>query len=208
MSTFGEKLRKIRKERKMSQEELAAILGTSKQVISRYEKGQRIPKITTAKQFALSLGLPLEYLAGDELNMLPPEAVPYQQGRRLPILGSIRAGAPLLADEQVTGYDYADVPESADWFFLRVRGDSMINAGIAPGDLVLVRKQDTAENGEIAVCLVNSEEATLKRFHRQGDIVVLQPENPAYSPIIVPVSEFDSGNARIIGVAREVRRSL
>ena len=84
----------------------------------------------------------------------------------------------------------------------------MINAGIRDGDLVLIRQQDTAENGQIVACMVNGEDATLKRFRRQGDMVILQPENSAYEPRVVPMREFETGEARIVGVAVKLVRSL
>ena len=117
----------------------------------------------------------------------------------MPILGTIRAGRPTLAVEEVAGYAPAEVARPEEYFYLRVAGDSMVNAGIRPGDLVLIRRQDTAENGQIVACILNGEDATLKRFRCQGDVVILQPENPAYEPQIVSAREFETGTARILG---------
>ena len=88
----------------------------------------------------------------------------------------------MAAEQRVEGWATADVAEPEEHFFLRVTGDSMVNAGIRDGDLVLLRRQDTAENGQIVACLVDGEDATLKRFRRQRDMVLLQPENPVYEP--------------------------
>jgi repressor LexA len=108
---------------------------------------------------------------------------------QLPLVGEIAAGGPLLADENVE--DHVAVPEllahgGAD-FLLRVKGDSMVNAGILEGDLVVVRRQDTARDGEIVVALAgddeSADEATVKRFFRESDRVRLQPENDALEPI-------------------------
>jgi repressor LexA len=107
----------------------------------------------------------------------------------LPLLGEIAAGGPLLADENVE--EYVPVPEmlsrgGAD-FLLRVKGDSMVDCGILDGDVVVVRRQDTARDGEIVVALAgddeSADEATVKRFYREGDRVRLQPENRAMEPI-------------------------
>ena len=106
------------------------------------------------------------------------------------------------------GYAAADVPNPDEHFYLRVIGDSMINAGIHNGDLVLLRQQSTAENGQIVACLLNGEDATLKRFRAQKGMVILQPENPAYEPRIIPMSDFDNGLARIVGVAVKLVRNL
>jgi len=108
---------------------------------------------------------------------------------QLPLVGEIAAGGPLLADENVE--DHVAVPElmahgGAD-FLLRVKGDSMVNAGILDGDLVVVRRQDTARDGEIVVALAgddeSADEATVKRFFREQGRVRLQPENDALEPI-------------------------
>jgi repressor LexA len=107
----------------------------------------------------------------------------------LPLLGEIAAGGPLLADENVE--EYIPVPEmlsrgGAD-FLLRVKGDSMVDCGILDGDVVVVRRQETARDGEIVVALAgddeSADEATVKRFYREGDRVRLQPENRAMEPI-------------------------
>ena len=120
----------------------------------------------------------------------------------LPLVGEIAAGQPVLADENIE--DYVDIPPIAGGeqgeFILRVKGDSMQDAGILEGDHVVVHRQDTATNGDIVVALVG-EEATVKRFYKESDHVRLQPENPAMEP-------FRSRDAqvvgRVVGVCRRV----
>ncbi|HJD22576.1 MAG TPA: transcriptional repressor LexA [Firmicutes bacterium] len=112
--------------------------------------------------------------------------MPGESVARVPLLGKVTAGKPILAIEEVEEY----VPYSGggyqpgDLFALRVVGDSMINAGILNGDVVIVRKTPTAENGEIVVALIG-DEATVKRLYREKGHIRLQPENDAYEPIIV-----------------------
>lgn len=140
---------------------------------------------------------------------LPPDAIPFVPSATCaPILGAIPAGYPTLAKEEIEGYAQIDYPDTHNYFWLRVRGDSMINAGIETGDLVLIRKQPCADDGQIVACRVNGDEATLKRFRQQDDAVVLVPENPKYPPKIVPASDFENGYASIIGVAVEIKREL
>ena len=120
----------------------------------------------------------------------------------LPIVGEVAAGEPVLAEENIE--DYLDVPaaiggEDGD-FILRVKGDSMKDAGILAGDYVVVRSADTAKNGEIVVALVG-EEATVKRFFRENGRVRLQPENKAYKPI-------RTADANVLGQVVGVFRSL
>ena len=102
---------------------------------------------------------------------------------KVPVLGSVAAGAPILAQECIEDYVTFDTRGRAgEYFALRVRGESMIRAGILPGDLVIVRRQNTAHNGEIVVALLG-EEATVKRFHQEKDQIWLMPENEDYQPI-------------------------
>ncbi len=120
----------------------------------------------------------------------------------LPLVGHVAAGQPILAEENIE--DYVSVPEIAGGeegeYILRVRGDSMKNAGILEGDFVVVRPQDTAADGEIVVALVG-EEATVKRFFREEDHVRLQPENDALEPIR---SRDVLVLGRVVGVFRRV----
>jgi repressor LexA len=122
--------------------------------------------------------------------------------RRLPLLGRVAAGEPLLAEQNIE--DEVDVPDylsgDVDSFVLRVKGSSMIGAGILDGDLVVVRCQESAENGDVVVALLD-DEATLKRFFREKDHVRLQPENPAMQPILVR-------DPRIVGKVTGVMRRL
>ena len=119
---------------------------------------------------------------------------------RVPIVGNVAAGSPILAEECIEDYLTFDTGgRSGEYFALRVRGESMLNAGILPGDLVIVHRQATCSNGEIVVAMIE-DEATVKRFSRQNGHVWLLPENKAYSPI-------DGTYAQILGkVAAVVRR--
>jgi len=120
----------------------------------------------------------------------------------VPLIGSVAAGQPVLAEENIE--DYIQVPSEAGGetgdFLLRVRGDSMVDAGILEGDMVVVRRQETAKNSEIVVALVG-EEATVKRFFREADHVRLQPENDALEPIR---SREVKVLGRVVGVMRRV----
>src|SRR5438034_1420922 len=126
---------------------------------------------------------------------------------RLPLVGEIAAGGPLLAEQNVE--DYVAVPEplaaGGEEFLLRVKGDSMINAGILEGDLVVVRREQTAQDGDIVVALAGddetADEATVKRFFRDGRRVRLQPENDELEPIFAE-------HVQILGKVTGVFRSL
>jgi len=124
----------------------------------------------------------------------------------LPIVGTVRAGQPSPPLEDIEGHFSIDSSQQhgEQGFFLRVRGDSMIDAGIRPGDLALVRPQATAENGDIVVALVDGE-ATLKRFFRERGRIRLQPENPAMEPIVIrPGKEEVVIIGRVTGIYRKL----
>lgn len=209
-SGFGERLRGVMLERGYSYEQLGELLHMNPQTLNRYVLGQREPKARTAADIAMALGVDALWLQGYDVPRTPAPAgaIPVGREAAVPILGVIRAGAPILAVEDIQGYAAADVPDPENCFYLRVTGDSMVNAGIQEGDLILLRRQETAENGQIVACLLGGEDATLKRFRVQRGMVILQPENPAYEPRIVPLRDFETGAARIVGVAVRLVRSL
>ncbi len=128
----------------------------------------------------------------------------FPDAKEIPIVGRVRAGAPILAEENIDGFlpVASDLARGKETFALKVKGDSMIEDGILDGDLVIIRRQDTAENGDI-VCALIGNEATLKRFYRKGNEVALRPSNKNYDPIVVSKGEF-----RILGKATGVIRKL
>lgn len=212
---IGSRIKSAREAKQMTQEELGRACGTTKQTIFKYENGiitniplDRLETIASVLDTSPANLMGWESNAGSILEELPSNMLPFRENHQAPILGSIPAGYPALAIEEIKGYasiPYADVE---NYFFLRVQGDSMINAGIRNDDLVLIRKQSCAEDGQVVAARVNGDEATLKRYKRQGDTVLLLPENPAYELRIIPVKDFDAGEAEIIGVALEVRHAL
>jgi len=120
---------------------------------------------------------------------------------RLPLVGNVAAGTPILAEQNIE--DHILISESLaqdGWFLLKVRGDSMINAGILDGDLVLVRPQPSADNGQIIVAMVDGE-ATCKRLERRNGQIRLLPENDDYQPITAP-------DAQVVGLVKGVMRFL
>jgi len=116
----------------------------------------------------------------------------------VPILGYVAAGQPILAVENIEGYVSYDAPGYEDCFALRVRGDSMVNAGILEGDLIVVRQQPSADNGQIVVAMIE-DEATVKRLKKTDGRIWLLPENPRYAPI-------DGTHCEILGLVKAVIR--
>lgn len=193
--------KKKRKELKLRYEDLAQKAGISKRSVEDIFRGYTTkPRIDTVEAIERALGLNQPQIQKDpvikdkvELNDMYP----------VPLLGSVVAGLPIEAQEDLEGYIYISFRPKEEYFALRVHGDSMINAGIQDGSILVVHKQETAENGEVVVAMLNGEQ-TVKRLKLVGEMTFLWPENNAYEPI--PVSAKDS--FIILGRVVEVRFSL
>lgn len=209
VETLGSRLRQLMKERQLNYERLGELLELKPQSLNRYVLGQREPKARVVMHMAERLQVDERWLQGYDVPRTSTDPLVQPGQVLLPILGVIRAGIPELASQEVLGYMAADISgDRSEYFYLKVQGDSMINAGIQPGDFVLIHVQRDAQDGQIIACIVDGEDATLKRYHRQGDWVILQPENPAYAPRLVPLRDFEMGTARIIGAAVRLTRNL
>lgn len=187
----GERLRERRMELGLTLEEVAEAVGVSKSTVLKWETGT-IEDMRVNKAAALAQVLnvsPLWVIGITDSRSGPPRT------KRVPILGSIAAGEPILATEEYGEYVELSEDVPVD-FCLRVKGDSMIDARIQDGDLVFVRRQPTVENGQIAVVLID-DEATLKRFYRTKDGVILKPENSKYEPLFFTHRDFRQ--VRVLG---------
>jgi len=136
---------------------------------------------------------------------------PFEQAIRIPIVGRIRAGEPVLAQQQLEGHVVVDgawlgakpAADASEHFALKVRGESMVNAGILDGDYVIVRQQPTAEDGDIVVALLG-DDATVKRFFKEGDLIRLQPEHPSMEPTLVTKEQPVTVLGKVVAVFRHV----
>lgn len=194
------KIKELRLERGLTLEQVGDAVGVGKSTVRKWETGM----ITNMKRdkiakLATALGVSPAVLMGWEDAPPASNLEPMPQVKKVPIVGEIACGAPILAEQNIT--DYADMPNNitAD-FALICKGDSMVGAGIKDGDIVYIRKQNTAENGQIVAVITNDNyEATLKRFYRDGNKVTLTPENPSYPPMVYVNEEINA--LRIIGKA-------
>jgi repressor LexA len=148
-----------------------------------------------------------DYNRSRSIDLLPPkgrlkQAMSVNTSMVLPLLGRIAAGQPIEAIERPETISLADFVRSKEVFVLEVRGESMQDEHILDGDYVLVEKTKQAHNGDIVVALVESSDATLKRFYREGDKIRLQPSNVKMKPIIVPAADVEI-QGRVIGVLRK-----
>ena len=143
----------------------------------------------------------LEVLIGT-VEVTPERLNPFKNLINVPLVGAVTAGEPILAEQNIQ--DYFPLPRDfarrEDLFMLRIKGDSMINAGIFDGDLVIVEQEATAKNGEIVVALLD-DEATVKRFYKETNQVRLQPENDRYEPIYASDVQI---LGRVVGLIRKI----
>lgn len=199
--SLGSNIREQRRRQKMTLAKLADQVGLSRQTLSRYENGiiANIPH-ENIERLAQALGT-----TPSELMGWRAELSAYQPSRRIPILGRISAGLPLYADEQVEGSVFTDLNGATEYFALRVKGDSMDAAHIFDGNILIVRKQEVVENGEIAVVMIDDNDATVKRFYRHGETITLMPQstNPAHLPQI-----YDAANTRVRVIGKVIKNEI
>lgn len=193
------RLREVIENSHYSYAELEKRTDIAKSSLQRYATGQikRIP-IDNIQKIADACGVSARYIMGWDVPDVEP-ATGYVK-----LYDGIPAGAPAFLDEQVIDHLPTLLPHPENYAAIKVHGDSMTGAGIIDGCTVMIKKQECAEDGQIVACRVNNEEVTLKRFRQQGETVLLMPENPNYSPIIVPVSDFENGSAQILGVLTQI----
>ena len=181
--SFPELLRQCRKQKHMSQEELASLLGVTQQAVGKWESGKSSPDPTTVAKLAEILDTTADYLLGLFFGSYVYSLIP--------VIGTVKAGYGALAYEEDYGKEYARVKDPSSYFYLVVRGDSM-EPRIHDGDLALVHRQDTLENGDLGVLIYGDEgEGTLKRYLQRGNCVVLQPFNPAYKEMVIKGEELN-----------------
>ncbi len=198
--TIYEKIKMLREEKGMSQQELAEKVGfKTASAVNKIELGLRDINQTKILAFAKALGTTPSFLLdteNDYLNLLP-DLLPIPKMIKKPRLGIIACGEPILTEENFEAYD--SVPENIDCdFTLQCKGDSMINARICDGDIVYIKSQSIVDNGQIAAVMIN-DEITLKRVFIYENKVVLQAENPKYEPFVYVNDELN--NITILGKA-------
>mgnify|MGYP002798526080 FL=1 len=186
MNNLSSVLKRKRKELGLTLAQVADMMGVSEATVQRWESGNiksvRYDKINKLAQVlkvepSEIMGWNTSKQEDDKLEKFGADIIDLSHMKRIPILGSIRAGMPIYAAENVEGYTLTDLNGGAEYFGLRVTGDSMNAARIHEGDIVIVRRQDIVENGQIAVVLIDGQDATLKRFNRDGNIVTLMPQS-------------------------------
>lgn len=200
---FENRLKQLRSEKKITQANLAKELGLTQQAIGKWETGRSSPDPDTLLKLANYFGVTVDYLLGSPAESLGQvHLFPGGEMQTVPIIGTVRAGYNALAFEEDLGCEHAAVKDPENYFYLEVRGDSM-EPRIREGDLALVRKQPTLDDGDLGVVIYGDGEGTLKRFLRKGNAVVLQAFNPAYDAIILANNDLE--DLRIAGKVIETK---
>ena len=198
MATFAERLRELRNEKKMTMKDLADKLSLTEQAISMYERNERRPNFEKLEEIADFFNIDMNYLLGKSIIK---NSYTHEFGeitldkliRKIPLYDLISCGTGGFVDDNII--DYVSLPASMfsarkEYFAQYAKGDSMINANINDGDLVIFEKTSSVTNGMIGCFCIDDNTATCKRLSMANGQIILLPENPSYSPIIANVETF------------------
>ena len=193
------KLKELRLAANQTQQTMANYLSISQQAYANYESGKRAPDYETLKRLTDFFNVTTDALLGVEPK-------PKKKSVKIPVLGYVRAGIPIEAVEEIL--DYEEIPEelaqSGEYFALSIKGDSM-EPRICEGDVVIVRKQQDIESGELAVILINGCDATVKKVIKKDTSIMLVPFNKSYEPVLYSNKEINSLPVAIVGKVVELR---
>ena len=193
---FADRLREARKAKRYSQTEVSRMLGVTQQAVGKWETGRSTPDPQTVARLAEILDTTADALLGLQQAPATAPAVGRNAFSRyteslVPVVGTVRAGYGALAFEEDYGKESASVKDPQNYFYLVVKGDSM-EPRISDGDLALVHRQNTLENGDLGVLVYGSDgEGTLKKYIQRGNSVILHPFNPDYEELVIKGEELD-----------------
>lgn len=192
----------------LTQKQLGTIIGAAQNTISNWENGTREIDNKMAAKIAAYFGVTVDFLLYGTSAPMPKSA---NSMRKIPVLGKVSAGVPLEAIEDILDYEEIssrDFNMNYDYFGLKINGDSM-EPEYRNGDIIIVRKQNTAETGEDAVIFVNGDDATFKRIRWDERGITIVPLNSAkYTPWYYTNEQIENLPVRILGIAVEVRRKI
>lgn len=199
MTNLANNLIQLRKQNKKTQKDIARLLNKSQQSYGKYENGITEPDAESLKILADYYSISVDELLGNSNTIT-------EKGIKIPVLGSIPAGIPIEAIEEIL--DYEEIPKEwasqGEYFGLKVKGNSM-EPRICSGDVVIVRKQEDAETGDVCVVMVNGFDATLKQIKKDASGITLVPFNKTYSPVYYTSKEIQELPVRIVGKVVELR---
>ena len=198
--TIAKNIRYYMEQNGKSRNDMCKALNVKYTTLADWVNGKTCPRIDRIEQMAAYFGIEKSAIL-DEASRLPQGAILYQERptQPVPLVGAVSCGTPLLAEDNIEGYietAVTDLTTGETYFWLRAKGDSMINVGIHDGDLLLIRQQQDVDSGDIAVVSINEDDATLKRVIKKENAIILQPENPSYETKILIGEETASVHIR------------
>lgn len=200
---FSENLKKQAAIAGENQPDIAEVLGVTKSAVNAYFMGNKIPRMDRIKKLADHFGCNVSDLVDDKSIEDQITAV------AIPVLGTVPAGVPIEAIQDILGYE--EIPKimanTGEFFCLRVEGNSMYPL-LYSGETIVIKKQETADNGDIIVALVDNEETTVKRLKKVSDGIILEAENPEYNSLYFNEKQIKNEKVKIIGKAVESRKKL
>lgn len=202
------RVKELRKQKHITQEELGKVLDIQKAAISKYENGRAEPSTEVLKKMSSFFGVSIDYLLGNSIAKEANQKV--GRGVRIPVLGRVVAGIPIEAVEEILDYEEItpELAATGEFFALQVRGDSMLPT-LRDGDVVIVKKQPTVDSGDIAIVLVNGNDATVKEIKESPSGITLIGHNVAvYTPQFYSNKEIQNLPVQIIGKVVEMRRKF
>ncbi len=204
-TTFAERLEHALQNRGVKPAELSRKTGIPEGTISQYRKGAYVPKQNKLDKISKALNVSIDWLMGYDVSMNSSREES-KKGKWIPVLGLVRAGIPMDAVEYIIDYEEIseDMARQGEFFALQIKGDSM-EPKISEGDVVIVRKQPDIESGEIAIVLVNGDEATIKKVQKFDGGINLIPSNPAYEVRTYTNAQIESLPVQILGKVVELR---
>ena len=193
------RLKEIRNSLGLSQTDVAVQLGITQQAYANYERGVREADYGTLKKISEIFNTSIDYI-------LSNNALSISKGIKIPVLGKVQAGIPMEAVEYIIDWEEItpDMASNGDYFGLVVKGNSM-EPRFVEGDVVIVRKQTTAETGDIVIALVNGDEATIKKLKKLNNGIMLIPFNPSYDTMFYDKDDIENKPVNIIGKVVELR---
>lgn len=202
MSIFSDRLKEALDKRDISAAELSRRIGVNEGTISNYKKGLYEPKQRRLEEISQVLNVSIPWLMGADVPMYDLKS----KGKLIPVLGIVRAGIPIEAIENIVDYEEIseDMARRGDFFALKIKGDSM-EPKISEGDVVIIRKQPDVDSGNLAIVLVNGDEATIKKIQKFPGGINLIPSNPTYDVKTYTNEQIASLPVQILGKVVELR---
>lgn len=196
----------LRKQKNMTQGDLAKLLGIAQSTLSGWETQKFEIDDRNKLRIADYFGVTIDYLLGRSDD---PVQRTEKKGVKIPVLGRVAAGIPITAVEDILDYEEIDesIAKTGEFFGLKIKGDSM-EPMINDGDVVIVRKQEDVKSGEVAIVLVNGDDATCKKLVKHDNGISLISYNPTYAPLFYTIKEIETLPVQVVGRVMELRRTF